>query len=136
MVFKLVDPVIQSLLLIYFIYSTDSNTDGNTDMPYTHVMLYLLGVQALSYIINIFIKAEEQNRKERFFFALCAIGYAATVLFIAYKSTPNLLVLLGPLTPLSMLKVGILGSATCLSFWYFTICVREIRDMLPDLSTD
>jgi hypothetical protein len=61
LVFKIIDPILQSLLFIFFIYSIDPN--GITS--YRNVLLALFSLQALSLLLNFFIKDKQQLKNER-----------------------------------------------------------------------
>ena len=123
LVFKLVDPILQSMLFIFFIYCLDANSGFSHQL----VLLLMLGLQMLSLATNFFIQSEEQLKKERLFY-LVAICLYLVVSAVIMKGDFKYLFIIGPQadTMTNVLTAGII----VLSFWYFIICFREVRSLL------
>lgn len=132
LVFKFVDPIVQSGLFIFFIYCLDTNAET----PYPRALLFLLGTQLASFIINIFVTAEELLKKERLVFIFCLAAYLTGAYFIVKTAHRTVFELFSVELHATVLNVGILTGLTLISFWYFIICVREVRSMLPSMSDD
>jgi hypothetical protein len=128
LVFKLIDPILQSLLFIFFIYSIDTDSDTS----YRSVLQLLVCLQLVSMVINFFISDENQLKNERFIY-LGTIGLYLISFFIIGKTVnPKYVEVImgsGPVK-MDMLEIILMSVAVVISFWYFTICFREIRGLL------
>jgi len=128
MVLKLVDPIVQSFIFIYFVYCLDSAV---VEPSYRTVLLVLLSWQLLSAFLNFFLKDPKLLKTERTSFVLIIIVYMVMFFYVEghvkeryiginETDIPNI-----PLHQ-TILMVG----AVILSFWYTIICYREIKSLL------
>lgn len=133
LVFKSIDPVLQSLLFVFFLYCIDSETD----IPHRDILLYLSGWQLISGIVNFFIKDPEQLRTQRL---VCMVTIVAYMTFFTYfvNNVPEHMIALSktdkPNYPLHEILLS--GIALVIAFWYNLICYRELRAMLKGADGD
>lgn len=132
LVFKLVDPIFQSLLFILFIYSIDTDYINNGGIPYRTILMALIGLQFLSFVINFFIKEETQLKNERLLYLATLVIYFLSFYFIQRMVNPKYIEVITGMgkEKLDFTEIALMTVAIIISFWYFVICFREIRDML------
>ena len=123
-IIKLIDPLLQGLLFILFLYALDTSSP----VSYRTVLLLIFSVQFLSCCFNFVIKASGQRTNQRIIYVLALMVYAyffihngtnVSTVFVFVKPalervyTANELIFLG---------VGVI-----ISFWYNVICFLEIK---------
>lgn len=129
MVLKLVDPIVQSLLFILFIYSLDTSAE----FSYRQALNLLVGWQIVSSIANLFFNPPNQLRTERLICLLLIIIYMP-VFFYFQRHLKEVWVQLrqalydDPTIPLY--DIILESIAIIIAFWYYTICFREIRMLM------
>jgi len=125
-VFKLADPVIQSLIFIFLIYSIDSE-DAT---PVRLVYYCLCGWQLLSWVINLFIRSIKQLTGERIFFLGTELIFLAIYFFVKKVVHEKNIHFMSAEDTIPLYEVILLTCALLIAFWYFFICYREVRDLL------
>ncbi len=132
-VFKLIDPICQSLLIIFCIYCLDSDSDT----PYQTILQIIVGWQVLSCLANFFLNPPDLLKKERVAWLITIVLYMVVYYlvgghvkeqYIVVKQANNLTITLYD----SILEAG----AMIISFWYYVICFREIRGMLTSVTNE
>jgi hypothetical protein len=132
LLFKLIDPIGQSLLFILFIYGLDTDYTGNGGTPYNTTLYYILFAQIASTLINFFIKEENQLKNERAIYAVTITLYIVSFFFIR-RAVPEkfIEVMAGDgMMQMPAIEIMLMGIGIVIAFWYFTICFREVRGLL------
>ena len=134
LVFKLIDPICQSLLFIFFIYSLDAEIEAS----YRKVLLMLLGLQIVSLVINFFIKEENQLKNERIIFLSALALYFISFFIIQHSVSEKFIEVFagGGQMKMPLIEIIMMSIAIAVAFWYFTICFREIRGLLKSDNSD
>ena len=133
LVFKLIDPICQSLLFIFFIYCLDSDTE----IQYQGILQIIVGWQILSCIANLLLNPPDQLKKGRLAFLVIIIVYMISSHFILTHVTEKIIVLKQTIKVSLPLYESISEAGTMiLSFWYYVICFREIRAMLTSATNE
>jgi hypothetical protein len=133
LVFKLVDPIIQSLLIIFFVYCLDSDTD----IQYQGILQIIIGWQILSCIANFFLNPPDLLKKERIAWFIIILLYSGLYYFVGNHVHERFIVVKqanNSTIPLydSIFEIG----GMIISFWYYVICFREIRAMLTSRTNE
>ncbi len=125
--FKLIDPIIQSVLFIVFLYCLDSQSH----FSYRTIMLITIAWQLLSAFVNFIINDPKQLKLQRASY-LVVIALFLVVYFYFERNTIETMIPLDQgLKPTIPLKQVILMSiAMIIAFWYNVICYREIRTIM------
>jgi len=125
---KLVDPIVQSLLFVFFAYSLDGG-------DYVTPMVLIMAWVVISSAVHLFLDFSRKKIVER------AINFVLVVIFlIVWFLTKNrkdhYLETIGgdgpmqiPIRQTIMVSLGI-----AISFWYYVICFREIRHIIKKRS--
>lgn len=113
--FKLFDPVIQSLSIIFFIYCLDPHVH----IPYKRVLFGLIGWQLVSSTINFFINEPKLLKIER------GIWFVITLVFTGIFVIVNPVQAGKQSMPWNL--VILVTTGVLLSFWHIVICYREFR---------
>ena len=133
LVFKLIDPVIQSLLFILFVYCLD--TDSSTAlMRYSTVLEIIIVCQVLSALINFIINEPQQLKMQRGLYLVVIALYALVYYYIA-RGKQEVISGRG-LTKMQPAEIAILSVGLLICFWYYITCFREIRDLLAKAQKD
>ena len=133
LVFKLVDPICQSLLFIFFMYCLDSDND----ITYQPILTTLTVWQILSGAANLLIKPPDQLRKPRIAFLITILSYMIVLNFVL-AHIPEKNVVIGVFNDItiplyhSIYEMGL----AVISFWYYIICFKEIRAMLTSITNE
>jgi hypothetical protein len=133
LVFKSIDPVIQSLLIIFFLYCLDVETE------YSHqtVLLYIVGWQIASAIINFFISDPKQLKTERLVCLVVLVVYMPCYYFFLTHVTEKFIAINKVETPtLPLYEIIITAFVLLIAFWYNVICYREIKSMLKGVNNE
>lgn len=128
LLFKIIDPVIQSGLYVYIIYY---GLDPSYYNPFDKLMLLLPVVQLVSAIVNLFIKEKGLAQGKRVFFLVLMVAY--TVGFhLAIRKIKEVYVGLDetetPTIPLYLTIFSVVSFV--ISFWYTVVCYIEIKGLL------
>lgn len=122
--FKLIDPVGQSIGIIIFIYSLDAHAN----IPSRLVVLSLLCWQMLSVLINLFLGEMKLLKIERALYFVLMLVYMTIYYFLARNEQENYAALNQGMHPsVSINQVIIVGVGVVIAFWYNVICYREFR---------
>jgi hypothetical protein len=124
---KLLDPVVQSVLIVLFLYCIDDEKL----FPYRIIFFILLIWQAVSALLNFLLTGMKLLTNERTIYLATMCIYMLFFFFferhvkehfVAFDeiSKPNI-----PLYRLITMTI-----AMAIAFWYNLICYREIRTML------
>ena len=133
LVFKLVDPICQSLLFILFIYCLDSDTD----IQYQMILQVIVAWQILSSLANLFLKIPDQFKKERLTYLAIIVLYTGLSYFIQTHVQEKFVIIKQANNISIPIYESILETGTMLiSFWYYVICFREIRAMLTSVNNE
>jgi hypothetical protein len=133
MVIKLVDPIIQSLLFILFVYSLDTSAEFN----YRKALYMIIGWQLISSVFNFIINPPNILKKERLIYLVVICLYMPCFFYIEAHVTEVWLTLRPGDNPDIPLYDLILESiAGLIAFWYYVICFREIREMMGKIYAD
>lgn len=124
--FKIVDPTIQTLLLMYYFYVLDEG--GNS---FRTVFFALLATQVVSLVVNYFLEFYKKRKLERLFFA---VVLAIWSLIYYYVSTQVKEVAVTDFDLQMFAKTGIhdfyvMLAGLIVSAWYFSICFREVASV-------
>ncbi len=111
--YKLVDPIVQSLGIILFIYSLDVHAG----IPSRWVLFALIGWQMLSVAINLFLGEMKLLKAERAIYFIAMLIYLAVYYFYEESAQPSV-----SLNQIILISVGVV-----IAFWYNVICYREFR---------
>lgn len=127
--FKLIDPICQSILFFCFIYYL--NTDNNSS--YGTILKMLIYWQLLSVFINFFLGHLELFKAQRLAFLVLIIPY---ILFFLYRekqvNDKYILMDAGMNQGIPLYHVLLMTAGIILVFWYNIICYREIRNLLGE----
>ncbi len=133
---KLVDPIIQSVLFILFLYALDADFF----VPYDTLFYSLISVQILSLVVNFFLRSPQLEliMNERIAYAVVILVYLSVYYYMRTRIDERFLqVTPGSQTNSMPVYEVILNAVGCLiAFWYFFICFREVRDILKSEGSD
>ncbi len=124
--FKIIDPIVQSLLFILFTYSIDSN------MPYGIIFLILLCWQLISAVVHPYFRRTSMLKKQRrahlivlaaYSVAYVAITFAVTEQYFEDRTGDGFI-------KLPIYNTALIAGGLIICFWYSVICLREIRRIL------
>jgi len=138
LVFKLIDPICQSLLFILFVYVIDvDNGFSDSGITYRSVLELIIGLQVLSAIINFFINEPKQLKTERVMY-LVTISLYLLFYYINRNGNEKYLEVIGGGGPVKMPvhEILLMTAGLLITFWYFVICFREIRSLLRKANND
>ncbi len=126
--FKIIDPVLQSVLFIVFLF----NFGSDMGISYVAMLMIICGYQLISLLVNLFFKTETTLKNERAAFFISLILYFATFFYINRNVKEKFIeVIAGEgLNQLPLFEIILLGAGFIIAFWYFSICFREIRVQL------
>ena len=125
-VFKIADPIFQSLMFIVLAYTFD------TSNYYKMILPAILCWQAVSMIIHFFIHSRSKLAKERLVFLL-VVALAAGAWFLINSKKLNLPLQMAQKddgTHIPVVELATLGTEAVIAIWYYLICIREIRHVL------
>ena len=125
-VFKIADPIFQSLMFIVLAYTFD------TSNYYKMILPAILCWQAVSMIIHFFIHSRSKLAKERLVFLLVVMLAAVTWFLITSKklNLPLQMTQKDDSTHIPVVELATLGTEAVIAIWYYLICIREIRHVL------
>lgn len=124
--FKVFDPIVQSLLIVYFLYSLGS--PGG--IPYTTLFFVIIGIQVVSAILNFFFQDPKISKNLRgvylaiitfflIFYAYFQNSVKERYIALDVGDAPTL-----PLHETVLMSVGIL-----IAFAYTVLCYKELKKM-------
>ncbi len=125
--FKIVDPLIQTALLIYYFYTIDEGGDWSRK-----IFWLLLVFQVVSFGINYFLPFYKKKKIERWAFALSLVIWLGIYYYVTNKVKEVVV------TDLDLKRFAVNGvhnfylmfSGLLVSVWYFSICFREVTKIL------
>lgn len=124
--FKITDPIIQSILILLFIFLLLSG------LPHKIVFFVLLAWQFVSVFVHRGFKKATMLKEQRNIFLGIAVGYVlvhvVVSLFVPEVQFEDNIAsgkISVPVYSNLLLAIGL-----AISFWYYVICIREIRRIL------
>lgn len=111
--YKLVDPIVQSLGIILFIYCLDAHAG----IPSRWVLFALIGWQMLSVVINLFLGEMKLLKAERAIYFIAMLIYLGAYYFYEESGQPSV----------SLDQIILTSTGLVIAFWYNVICYREFR---------
>lgn len=124
---KVVDPIVQSALLVFFLYCIDSEKH----FPYRTVLLFLIGWQIVSVLINFFLKGLKLLTIERVLYFATIIVYLIFFFFVERHVKEQFVPLdEGVKATIPIRRVIVMSIGVIIAFWYTFICYREVRSLL------
>lgn len=124
--FKITDPIIQSILMLVFVVFLLN--------PFPHKIVYfvLLGWQFVSAFVHMGFKRATMLKEQRNVFLGVAAGYVVlhilVSLFVPEVQFKDNIASGQISTPIFSTILTAVGMG--ISFWYYVICIREIRRIL------
>lgn len=121
---KIIDPIVQSLLLVMFIISLD---EGGSS--YRSYFFSMIGLQVVSFIFNLVVRARKKLKKERWaYIALLAVWgvvyyYVKSHVHERYFKGQDL----GVIARSGVYEFYLMLAGSVLYGWYSLICFREIK---------
>lgn len=134
LVFKLIDPIAQFLIFVYFLYALDSEQVG---VSYRGILLKLVGWQVISAVINFFFTDPKILKTQRVAYIVVNTLYMAFFFYAEshFKETYFGINETDPaIIPLN--QSLLIAGAIIIAFWYNIICYREVRSMLAGANKD
>ena len=124
--FKIIDPTVQTLLLMYYFYALDAGGDS-----FRTVFFELLALQVISIIINYFLDFYKKRKLERMVFVFVLVLWAVVYYYVKTKVKE---VVVTDFDLDVFAKTGIhdfylMLAGLVVSAWYFSICFREVRSV-------
>jgi len=129
---KLVDPIGQFAIFIYFLYCLDANV---FQPSYRSVLLMLVAWQMVSACCNLFYKDTKALRRERLAYIAVNVCYMALFFFLE-KILPDKTIGINELDDpyIHVYQVVLMGGVFIIAFWYNVICYREVKSLLSGAS--
>lgn len=125
--YKLIDPIVQSVLFVVFLYCLDAQSH----LSYKLVMFITLGWQLQSVAVNFLINDPKQLKLQRTGFTVVVLGFIGVYYAMTHNTTETMVALDNGLKPNIPLKQVILMTvALVIAFWYNVICYKEIRTIM------
>ena len=125
--YKLIDPIVQSVLFIVFLYCLDAQSH----LSYRLIMLIALGWQMLSCVVNYLINDTHQLKIQRTGFLILAVIYLFVYYYIQHNVPETMIAPdKGFKATIPLKQVILMTVAMVLAFWYNVICYQEIRKIL------
>ena len=127
MLLKLIDPIVQSALIVFFLYCIDSEKH----FPYRTVLLFLIGWQIVSVFINFFLQSLKLLKNERLLYLASIVLYMIFFFFFERHIKDELIPLdEGAKATIPIGRVIVMSIGIIIAFWYNFICYREVRSLL------
>ena len=128
-IIKSIDPIFQSILLIAFFWLIDLK-----GTKYHYAILWLVRFQLVSSVVHIFLKFHRKLKYERFFSLIAIAGW----LYLYKWTFENLDLQVHYVTliegkgfsKINMNDFTMMLLGLVVAFWYYSICLREIRAMV------
>ena len=139
LVFKLIDPICQSLFFILFVYVIDTdNGISGASLSYRNVLGALICLQVFSVFINFIINEPKQLKKERVFYLVAISLYLLFFFYVNKNVNEKFIDLAGGGGPMKLPvhELLLMAVALIITFSYFVICFREIRSLLNRVNND
>ena len=127
MLLKLIDPIGQSVLIVFFLYCIDAEKT----ISYRSVLMILVAWQIISVFINFFLGELKLLKNERILY-LVTITLYMTFFFLFEHHVKEQFIALdeGVKATIPLHRVITMSIAIIIAFWYNIICYREIRTLL------
>jgi len=122
--FKLLDPIGQSIFFVFFLYTLDAQNH----FPYKRALFILVTWQLVSVIINFFLVHLKQLRLERLLYLVTMVIYLVVFFYLNKHVKENFVALdEGLKANVPIHQVIIMTVGMIIAFWYNVICYREFR---------
>jgi hypothetical protein len=132
MVAKLVDPIVQSLLIILFVLTLDTDFDFSP----RRALYMIIGWQILSAVVNFILNVPTQLRRERIVYLVTIVLYMPLFFYLErHVNEIWITVRHGDDPTIPVYRIIFESVAIVISFWYYVICFREIRTMMGSTYT-
>jgi len=128
-VFKIADPILQSIIFLTFAYSFDYSNYYRLLLP------SLIGWQLLSSIIHLFIHTRSKLKLERLIYFVLVITFITIFLFLRNHIKERYFQIFATQGPLNIpiYELSFVALEGLFSFWYYIICFREIHKVLKKI---
>ncbi len=124
--FKLIDPIGQSVLFVFFLFCIDSEKH----FSYKTVLVLIFCWQFASCFINFLFTSLKLLRGERISYLIVVAGYLAFMYyFLGHVTEKKIALDQGEQATIPMYQVLIMSGAMILAFWYNVICYREFKSL-------
>ncbi len=125
-IFKIADPIFQSVLFISLAYSFDYTNYYKFFLP------LILGWQMVSSCIHFAVRSKNKKKVERlFFFILVWISVGVLIYFKLHQDNAACQKLLeATWMDVPVCELCFVCTEGLLALWYYIICFREINDVL------
>ncbi|MBC7554367.1 MAG: hypothetical protein H7257_10355 [Taibaiella sp.] len=128
-VIKIIDPVVQSILIIVAFYIFDRK-----GAVYHKVMLFLMKYQLMSAFAHFFLKFSGKLKAERWLALISIIAWVGLYSYFYANmriKEQYLEVILGKgFTKVGILDTFFMVTGVALAFWYFSISFREVSSLI------
>jgi hypothetical protein len=125
-IFKLIDPVFQSALMIFFLFSLDTEKS----FSYRTALMLIIGWQVFSIFIHLLFTDTKLLRKERLFCFILIVLYFALHFYFEKNGNEQFFALNEYETPtIPLYSMALASYAILLAFWYNVICYREFKTL-------
>jgi hypothetical protein len=127
LLFKLIDPIVQSALIVFFLFCIDTEKH----FPYRTVLLFLIGWQIVSVLINFLLRKLKLLTIERLLYFVTIILYLIFFFFVERHVKEQFVPLdEGIKAAIPIRRVIVMSIGVIIAFWYTFICYREVRSLL------
>ena len=131
---KLIDPIVQCLVFVYFLYCLDAEANGPS---YRAVLLFLIGWQTVSALFNLFLNDPKLLKGQRLAYLIVNVCYMAAFFFIeSHFSEKDFGINETDIPFLHRNQTLLMGGAIIIAFWYNVTCYREIKGLLAGANRD
>lgn len=133
LLFKLIDPVAQSLFFVAFLYTLDGMIDSDfIRLTYQFCFKALIVLQIISIVINQFLKDSNEYKTQRLFFLLAFIIYLVCYFFLTANMKETYMESIGGagMVRLPMKEIALMSAGGIIAFLYFVLCFNEVRSQL------
>lgn len=122
--FKLIDPIGQTVLFILFFFCIDSEKH----FPYRTVLLSIVAWQLISCTINFFFTGMKLFVKERLAYFVVMLVYIAIFFYMEGNVKEEMIALNQAERPsIPMHQVILMSGTMIIAFWYNVLCFREFK---------
>jgi hypothetical protein len=124
---KLIDPIVQSALIVFFLYCIDTEKH----FPYRSVLLILISWQMVSVFVNFFLGEYKLLKNERLLYLATIILYVIFFFFVERNVREQFVPIdEGVKATIPIRRVIVMSIGIIIAFWYNFICYREVRSLL------
>lgn len=127
LLFKLFDPIVQSAIIIFFIYCLDAEVQ----QPSYRLVLRLVVVwQLTSSFLNFFLRDPKLLVKERIAFVFAMVFYLIMFFFVERSIKESYIGINEKDANIPVHQALLMAGLVILTFWYNVTCYREIKSLL------